>query len=173
MQPDEGWFILWRRTRVGVSGFRRDDPEIRPMEVCMSEPFLTDPDEYPDDEVLKQLLGKAKPAWDSFLSFIEEAHPSFATEWRYYRDGKRWLFKVTKKKKTICWVSCYEGSFKTTFYFADKVEELLRNSDLTQEFLEQFADAKKYGNVRPLTVDVVEAADLEMTKILIPIREKI
>lgn len=139
----------------------------------MTEPVLTDPDEYPDDEVLERLLGKVKPAWDSFLSFIKETHPSFATEWRYYKDGKSWLFKVTKKKKTICWVSVYQGVFKTTFYFADKVEGLLEDSDLSQEFLEQFANAKQYGKVRPLTVDIRKVGDLEATKIIIPIRERI
>jgi hypothetical protein len=113
-----------------------------------------------------------KPVWDLFLSFIEKDHPSFATEWRFYKDGKRWLFKVTKKKKTICWVSVFEGMFSTTFYFTENVEESLKNSDLKQELLEQFASAKKYGKIKPLTVDILKPADLEMTKILIRIREK-
>ena len=142
------------------------------LEESMKEPCLIDPEEYPDDEVLERHLGEMKPVWDSFLSFIDTTHKSFSTEWRYYKDGKSWLFKVTKKKKTICWVSVCEGMFSTTFYFADKVEGPLRESDLKEEYLEQFASAKKYGKIRPLTVDVVSAADLEITKILIPIREK-
>ena len=139
----------------------------------MTEPCLMDPDVYPDDEVLERYLGDMKPVWDSFLSYLKEAHPSFATEWRFYKDGNRWLFKVTKKKKTICWVSVSEGTFSTTCYFTDKVEELLRTSDLKQEYLEKFANAKKYGKIRPLTVEILEPADLDMTKILIPIREKL
>ena len=138
----------------------------------MNEPCLVDPDQYPDGEVLEGVLGEVKPVWDSFLSSLEETHPSFATEWRFYKDGKRWLFKVTKKKKTICWVSVYEGSFSTTFYFTDRVEELLRDTELKQEYLEQFSSAKKYGKIKPLTVHILEPADLEMTEILIRIREK-
>ena len=137
----------------------------------MNEPCLIDPDEYPDEEVLERHLSETKPVWDSFLAFIKEAHPSFATEWRYYKDGKRWLFKITKKKKTICWVSVFEGTFSTTFYFTDKVEELLKESDLNKEYLEQFANAKKYGKIRPLTVGILKPTDLEITKILIRIRE--
>jgi hypothetical protein len=139
----------------------------------LAESCLSDPSEYPDGEVLERLLGKVKPVWDSFLSFLEDAHPEFATEWRYYKDGKSWLFKVTKKKKTICWVSVDKGLFKTTFYFADRVEELLRESDLAPGYLEQFADAKRYGKVRPLTVEIRTVRDLEATKIIIPIRERI
>ena len=137
----------------------------------MREPCLIDPDEYPNDEVLERHLGEIKPVWDSFLSSIEEAHPSFATEWRYYKDGKEWLFKVTKKKKTISWVSVFKGTFSTSFYFTDRVEELLKASDLKPEYLEQFRNAKMYGKIRPLTVDILDAADLEMTEILIRIRE--
>ncbi len=137
----------------------------------MAEPCLSDPTEYPAEEVLERHLGEVKPVWDSFLSFLEEAHPSFATEWRYYKDGGRWLFKVMKKKKTICWVSVAEGMFSTTCYFTDRVEELLRETDLTQEYLEKFANAKKYGKIRPLTIEILKPADLEMTKIIIRIRE--
>jgi hypothetical protein len=139
----------------------------------MLEPCLIDPNEYPDDEVLERHLGGVKPVWDSFLSFIAEAHPSFATEWRYYNDGKRWLFKVTEKKKTICWVSVFEGAFSTTCYFTDKVEELLGDSGLRREYLERFANAKRSGKVRPLTIEIRKPDDLEMTGILIRIREKI
>jgi len=138
----------------------------------MDEPCLMDPKEYPDEEVLERILGEVKPIWDSFLSFLNEVHPSFATEWRYYMDGKRWLFKVTKKKKTICWVSVSGGMFSTTCYFTDKVEELLGESDLRQEYLERFASAKRYGKIRPLTVEIRKPAELEMSKILIGIREK-
>jgi hypothetical protein len=138
----------------------------------MPEPCLTDPKEYPDDEVLERYLAEVKPVWDSFLSFLEEDHPSFATEWRFYKDGNRWLFKVTKKKKTICWVSVSHGMFSTTCYFTDRVEEALRSSDLRKEYLEKFANAKIYGKIRPLTIEMRTPADLVMTKILIQIREK-
>ena len=139
----------------------------------MTEPTLGNPEEYPDDQVLERHLGETKPAWDAFLSYLEEEHPAFSTEWRYYKDGKSWLFKVTKKKKTICWVSVYEGMFSTTFYFSDKVEEHLESSALPRKFVEQFAEAKRYGKVRPLTVEILKPSDLEATKTLIPIREKV
>ncbi|MDI6451015.1 DUF3788 family protein [Anaerobaca lacustris] len=62
----------------------------------MEKPCLSNPDQFPDDEVLSGCLGKAKAAWDSFLSVLVEGSPAFAAEWRYYRDGKSWLYKVTK-----------------------------------------------------------------------------
>jgi len=64
----------------------------------MEKPYLNDKDEYPNEEVLSRYLGKVKNTWDSFIGFINESYPSFSGEWRYYKDGKNWLYKITKKK---------------------------------------------------------------------------
>ncbi|MDO9577467.1 MAG: DUF3788 family protein [Candidatus Cloacimonadales bacterium] len=139
----------------------------------MEKPCLIDKNEYPNDEVLSLYLGKTKTIWDSFLDFIKVEYPAFSTEWHYYNDGKSWLFKITKKKKTICWVSICEKMFRTTFYFPDRVEDLLTNSKLKQEYIDRFLNGKRYGKIREVTVEIRKAADLEMTKILIEIKEKL
>lgn len=139
----------------------------------MEKPCLKDENEYPNDEVLSNYLGEVKKTWDSFIAFLQENHPLFSTEWRYYNDGKNWLFKITKKKKTICWVAIFNKYFKTTFYFTPRVEELLRSSELKQEYIDQFINGKSYGKIKGLTVEVKNIADLEATKILIEIKEKI
>ena len=142
------------------------------MSQIMEKPCLNDKNIYPDDQVLGGFLGETKNIWDIFINLLKQ-HPLFSTEWRYYNDGKSWLFKVTKKKKTICWVSVYEKYFKTTFYFTDKAEDLIKNSKLKKELIDQFLNGKRYGKIKGLTVNVREASDLEMTKILIEIKEKI
>ena len=71
------------------------------MEKLIEKPCLKDQNEFPNDEILSHYLGKTKPIWDAFLDFIKVEYPVFSTEWRYYNDGKNWLFKITKKKKTI------------------------------------------------------------------------
>ena len=137
----------------------------------MDEPCLTDETEYPDDEVLERYLGDAKSAWDSFATYLESRYPNFSGEWRYYNDGKSWLYKVTKKTKTICWVGVYRGKFKTTFYFPDRAESHIVNSSLRKRYIEQFVNARHYGKTRALTVDIRKVSDLSTTKKLIAIRE--
>ena len=139
----------------------------------MEKPCLKDQNEYPNDEVLSRYLGEVKNTWDAFIYFLKENYPLFSTEWRYYNDGKNWLFKITKKKKTICWISVFENRFKTTFYFTAKAEELLRSSKLKKEYVDQFINGKNYGKIKGLTVEINEPADLDMTKILIEIKEKV
>ena len=139
----------------------------------MEKTCLNEKDEYPDDEVLIRYLGKVKDTWDSFINFLNESYPSFSREWRYYRDGKSWLYKITKKKKTICWVSVYHNKFKTTFYFPDRAEDLITASKLKKEYIDQFVHGKRYGKTRGLTVDIKKSTDLNATKALIKIKEQI
>ena len=139
----------------------------------MEKPCLNDKNEYPDDEVLDRHLGKVKDTWDSFMDFINESYPSFSGEWRYYKDGKSWLYKITKKKKTVCWVSIWHNMFKTTFYFPDKAEELIKASKLKKEYIDQFIHGKKYGKIRGVTVVIKKSTDVTSTKKLIEIKEQV
>ncbi|MBT4485596.1 MAG: DUF3788 family protein [Candidatus Latescibacteria bacterium] len=137
----------------------------------MEKPCLNDKNEYPNDEVLSHYLGKTKNIWDSFLDFIKENYPLFSREWRYYNDGKNWLYKITKKKKTICWISIYYNILRTTFYFSDNAEDLITKSKLKKEYIDQFIHGKRYGKIRSITVEIKKSTDLNTTKSLIEIKE--
>ncbi|MBN1154392.1 DUF3788 family protein [candidate division KSB1 bacterium] len=139
----------------------------------MEKPCLNDESVYPDDYVLSRHLGEVKSIWDSFIKFINKNYPSYTGEWRYYRDGKSWLYKMTNKKKTICWISVYENKFKTTFYFPDKAEDLISGSNLAREYIDQFIHGKRYGKIRGITVDITTSSDLEAVKTLIEIKEQL
>ena len=139
----------------------------------MEKPCLNDKNEYPNDEFLSRYLGKVKNTWDSFVDLLDESYPSFSREWRYYKDGKNWLYKITKKKKTICWISIYNNKFKTTFYFSDKAEKLIITSKLKNTYIYQFIHGKKYGKIRGITVEIKKLTDLNTKKTLIEIKEQV
>ena len=139
----------------------------------MEKPCLNNKDEYPNDKVLHRTLGEVKKTWDAFIDFLNESYPLFSGQWRYYNDGKSWLYKLTKKKKTISWISIYHNKFKTTFYFPDKAEELIKASKLKKEYIDQFINGKRYGKIRGITVEIKKPADLSATKTLIEIKEQV
>ena len=139
----------------------------------MEKPCLNNKDEFPDDEVLSRSLGGVKRAWDSFVELITESYPSFSAEWRYYNDGKSWLYKVTEKKKTICWVSVCDHLFKTTFYFPDRAQDFITASKLKKEYIDQFVHGKRYGKIRGVTAVIKRRVDLNATRILIDIKEQV
>jgi len=139
----------------------------------MGKPCLNDKNIYPDDEVLTQYLGKAKNAWNSFIDLLKIDYPLSTPEWRYYNDGKSWLCKVTKKGKTVCWISVWEKFFRITFYFSDKAEDLLNNNLVDGKIKEQWITREKIGKIRPVTIEVKKKADLKAVKELIEIKGKI
>ncbi len=133
----------------------------------MEQPVLSDADQFPSEDIVFSHIGKTKALWISLFEHIHANHPDFVEEWRYYRDGKSWLLKVTQKKKTIFWLSIIRGSFRTTFYFTDKAEEELMSSSLSDELKEQFKSGKHFNKIRGVTVVHSKKKNVEEAKILI------
>ena len=81
---------------------------------------LKDESLFPDDEVLSLALGKSFPAYEAMIDLFNKNE--LVHEWRYYKDGKAWLCKVQKKKKTIEAVSSMLESEADTFFMASQVD---------------------------------------------------
>jgi hypothetical protein len=65
----------------------------------MEQPVLSDANKFPSEDIIFSHIGKTKALWISLFEHIHANHPDFAEEWRYYRDGKSWLLKVTLLSK--------------------------------------------------------------------------
>ena len=130
----------------------------------MEEPVLRDAKEYPSDDVLRRNLGRAMTSWQALMEHIEQHDPALNSEWRYYKDGNSWLFKVSYKRLTLCWVTVFKGKFKTTCYFPDRAEEAITSSKLNRAYIEQYVNGRRYGKTRAISVDVRKLADLKATK---------
>ncbi len=75
----------------------------------MNKPLLNDPEILPDDIVLASVLGNSFTFYKQMMDNIAKKQYAFNTEWRYYNDGKSWLCKITSGKKTIIWLSVWDG----------------------------------------------------------------
>ena len=97
-------------------------------------------------------------------------HPDFSEQWKYYNDGKSWLLRITKKRKTIFWLSIIHDSFRITFYFGDKVEPAIMESTISNTLKEQFKGGKRFGKIRGLTLQMDNKQNVEFAKELISIK---
>lgn len=136
----------------------------------METPALTNPETFPSDEVVFSFIGENRILWNALFGMIEKDHPEFEKEWRYYNDGKSWLMKVTRKTKTVFWVSVFEKAFKTTFYFTDKAAEEIGESKISAELKKQFREGKRYNKIRGITITYSKEEDIEYAGILIGLR---
>ena len=139
----------------------------------MEEKVLTDENQFPTEEIIFSHIGKSNVLWESLFQYINGAYPDFDAQWKYYRDGKSWLMKMTRKSKTIFWLSIVEGAFIITFYFGDKAEPMIMESALPAEMKKEFKAAKRYNKIRGITITMKDQQDIEHTKILILIKLKL
>jgi hypothetical protein len=80
---------------------------------------------------------------------------------------------MTKKAKTIFWLSVIKDSFRITFYFSDKAEPAIMNSTISNKLKEQFQNGKRYNKIRGITLTFKSKKDIDYTKSLIIIRDSI
>lgn len=118
----------------------------------VKEIALTNPDTYPDENVLEKLLGKSFIAYKKLLDLFESYELSH--EWRYYRDGKAWLCKVQKKTKTIIWMSAWNGYMKATIYISEKSIHGIYDLDLPNDEKQRIEATKNVGKLKPCSFDI-------------------
>lgn len=120
---------------------------------------LKDESIYPDDEVLKRILGDSFTAYCELLKLYDQHGLSY--EWRYYHDGKAWLCKVQHKKRTIVWMSAWKGYMQATIYFPEKHIESLYTLNISEERKEIIRQTRNTGKSKPCIFKIIDAAILE------------
>jgi hypothetical protein len=127
----------------------------------------------PDDDLIFSIIANKMTLWKEILSYLKDNFSDTSGDWNYYNDGKRWLFKMTQKKKTIFWAGIQKDGFRITFYFGDKAEPLIEASTLSQNLKDFFRNGKHYGKIRALTLTVSGAEDVESVRKLIDIKMRL
>ncbi|MFA5819181.1 MAG: DUF3788 family protein [Bacteroidales bacterium] len=135
--------------------------------------LLSDKDIIPDDEYIFSIIGDKKSLWQGIMNHMHHNYENTSGKWNYYNDGKRWLFKLVQKKKTIFWIGVLEDTFRVTFWFGDKAEPLIESSDLPQTIKNDFKTAKKYGSIRSVSIKMNDQSDVDNVLKLIAIKHKI
>lgn len=142
----------------------------------MTEPekiILSDSNLILDENIIKSLIKEGYVNWQELHDKLIIDFPDCNGSWNYYKDGKQWLYKMQLKKKTLFWASLLERSFRVTFYFGDKAEPVITQSNIKSSIKEQFAVSKKYGAVRAVSLIVSDYDDIEQVMLLANIKSKL
>ena len=134
---------------------------------------LTDPNITPDKELVFSMIGDKRFYWMSIMEHLYQNHKDISEVWRFYNDGKSWLFRTLKKKNTIFWVAVLKDTFRVGFYFGDKAEPMIMESDLTESIKDDFINAKRYNTIRPISVTMADSSDVDNVLKLIELKLKI
>lgn len=134
-------------------------------------PVLVDENIEPNELVLKNVLKKVYIVYESFVEDIKTKDFNLNIEWKYYKDGKSWLCKVTDKKRTIFWLTVWKEYFTVTFYFTEKFDKEIESSGLSENIIKQYFENKPIGKLKPVTIKVDSAEVLTDVKKLIQLRK--
>jgi len=133
----------------------------------MEKPILSDINKFPDDEIVFNHLGKRQTLWKELFEHLDANYPDLNRDWKYYNDGKSWLMKVTRKSKTIFWLSVIKGAFRTTFYFTDKSKKQILSSSISEDLKEQFSSK---SGLRGITIIFSKKDDIRQAEELIKLK---
>ncbi len=135
----------------------------------MDRPLLNDADIYPTDAVLASVLGKCNEVYRTFA----DALPEYKIElgWRYYNDGKAWLGKAVYNKKTVFWLSIWQGFFKLSFYFTEKNRMGIMGLPVAEEIKTKAENGIIKGKLYSLVIDVSEPSHLKDVYTLISYKQ--
>ena len=122
---------------------------------------------FPSAEVLEKALDKKYPVIKQFINTIESEEFKLIPNWRYYKDGKAWLCKITLKKKTVIWLSMWSDHFKVAFYFTEKTGAGIAELEIDDSIKEFYLNHKSIGKLKPLVVEVRKKSQLEDISTLI------
>ncbi|HSO78396.1 MAG TPA: DUF3788 family protein [Bacteroidales bacterium] len=116
--------------------------------------LLKDKQVFPEDKVLNAILGDSYYAYAGLIKTVTGDKFGLSPQWNYYNDGKAWLCKVVFKKKTVFWLSVWEGYFKVAFYFTEKSCDAIGGLEIAPEIKQSFMSADHIGKLIPLVVSV-------------------
>lgn len=124
----------------------------------MDRPLLNDVNTYPNDSVLVLVLGNSSEIYKIFVGILSD---EIELEWRYYNDGKSWLGKAVSKKKTVFWLSVWQGFFKVSVHFTEKTRLGIMNLPIAAEIKTKIENEPIKGKLINLTIEVSESTHLQ------------
>ena len=134
---------------------------------------LTDPAVTPNEESVFARLGDKSLLWKETREYLYSHHPDISEEWKYYNDGKCWMLRYNKKKKTLCWIGVLETTFRVGFWFGNKSTPFIEKSNLPVDIKEAYRAARQYKIGRGLSVVMNDHSDVENVIMLIELKLKI
>ncbi len=132
------------------------------MRVMESINQLCDETVYPDEKVLSALFGDGYPAYRELIKLYDANEMEYT--WRYYHDGKAWLCKVQKKKRTIVWMSAWRGFIKATIYLPEKYIDAIYRLEISEARKQKIRDTKNTGTSKPCIFEIRNTDTLEEFK---------
>ena len=123
----------------------------------METQLLRDPEIFPTKDVLEDILGEVNNVLEELETTLTQDEFALSFNWHYYKDGKSWLCKVCHKKKTVFWLSIWDGFFKTSFFFLERHLEGIAALQIDDN---SYKMEKEWGKMLPMIFSINDKKQL-------------
>jgi len=131
--------------------------------------LLREPEIFPSKEVLKNALGKVYEVLEEVEAQLTQDSYALTFDWHYYKDSSGWLCKVSHKKKTVFWLSVWDGFFKTAFFFLERHLEGIAALQIDEN---NCRVEKQWGKMIPFIFDIHKREQIEDLLKMIEFKKK-
>jgi len=118
-------------------------------------PLLNEQSIFPSEEILKNVLAESYAVFEELSATL--TNEGVVLAWKYYKDSKAWLCNASYKKKTIFWLSAWNGYFRTSFFFLERHLEGIAALEIDES---SFTLEKEWGKMIPLIFNISKSAQL-------------
>lgn len=136
----------------------------------MALSILDDKSKKPDDDQLKEALGRTKRLWDELITHVEAEYEPVTQDWNFSGEKYGWSARLKRKKRTILYLIPCRRYFLCAFVFGGKATETARQSELPSDVMKTINEAPVYGEGRGFRLEVKKKQDAEIMKKLAAIK---
>ena len=120
-----------------------------------NRPLLNEQSIFPSEEILKNILAESYAVFEELSAILTKQGAVLV--WKYYKDSKAWLCNVSYKKKTVFWLSVWNGYFKTSFFFLERHLEGIAALEIDEN---SFTLEKEWGKMIPFLFSISKSEQL-------------
>lgn len=148
-----------------------------------AQQLLRDANIEPTVGIIADGLGTTNTVYVKFIEELREYNISLM-DWRYYNDGKTWLSKGeykwttargTNKVKPVFWLSIWEGFFKVSFFFSEKMRTELLSLPISTDTKEIIKNTEATGKTMKsisIIFDITDECQLNDVYVLAEFRKE-
>lgn len=123
-------------------------------------PF-SDPAIIPTEELIKDALNQKYPWFREIIQHAFDSYKQVSDAWKYYQDGKQWLYRMLYRKKTIFWMSVQQDTFRITFYFSGKSESSVMASNLPEYIKNTYMETRE-NTFRAISMQITDREQIKL-----------
>lgn len=136
----------------------------------MDTSIFTDKSKKPEEQALKNALGKSWDLWQEIVNIVYRKYPKAVSEWNFPGQKYGWSFRIKDKKRAIIYLLPRDQHFMVAFNFGQKAFEKIMESNISGEIKQSLENAQVYAEGREIRMEVKNEKILEDINLLIDIK---